>query len=268
MGSASPEQYWPEDVASPASRPQVRRLALADLSHALADGMADFGAFRTDVLFLCVIYPLVGLALARLASGYGMLPLIFPLASGFALIGPFAAVGLIEMSRQREQGLEIGWAGSLDVYRSPAFGKILLLGFGLLVVFLFWLVAAQGIYELTLGPKPPVSIGRFAHDVFATPAGWVMIVAGVGVGFLFAVLVLTTTVVAFPMLLDRNVSLETATRTSIQVVAVNPEIIAVWGMIVTAGLVLGSIPLLLGLIVIMPVLGHATWHLYRRAVPH
>jgi uncharacterized membrane protein len=247
--------------------PAVRRIQLADLKDALANGVSDFAAYRTDVIFLCIIYPVVGLVLASLAFGYGMVPLLFPLASGFALIGPVAAVGLYEMSRRREQGLHITWADAFGVVRAPAFGAILVLGLVLLAIFLLWLAAAYGIYLATLGPEPPVSVGAFLRDVFTTGAGWALIVVGVGVGLLFAVLVLTISVVSFPLLLDRDVGLYTAVATSVRAVMANPGPMAAWGLIVAAGLVIGSIPLFLGLIVVMPVLGHATWHLYRKLVP-
>lgn len=244
--------------------PAVRRITVADVRAALAAGIDDFGAHRTDVIFLALIYPVAGLVLARIAFGENMLPLLFPLASGFALIGPVAAVGLYEMSRRREQGLAISWGDAFGVVRSPSFAAIVVLGLILLAVFALWMLAADLIYAATLGPKPPVSIGQFAHDVFFTAAGWTMIVVGMGVGFLFAVLVLAISVVSFPLLLDRDVGLGAAIATSVRAVIANPGPMALWGLIVSAGLVLGSIPLLVGLIVVMPVLGHATWHLYRR----
>jgi uncharacterized membrane protein len=265
LGSASPDQYWPE-TAQQATRPAVRQLHVADLREALARGIDDFGAYRTDVAFLCIIYPLVGLVLGRLAFGYELLPLLFPLASGFALVGPVAAVGLNEMSRRRELTREASFRDAFAVFRSPALGKIIVLGLVLVAIFLLWLICAQLIYEATLGPKAPVSAAQFAHDVLQTGRGWIMILAGIGVGFLFAALVLTVSVVTFPMLLDRNVSIETAVRMSMLVVAANPVTMGVWGLIIAAALVIGSIPLLLGLVFVMPVLGHATWHLYRRAV--
>ncbi len=264
VGSASDDEYWHEDRRVGAVT--IRRIGLADLGQSLTNGLADFAANRTDVIFLCVIYPLVGLVLARLASGYGVVPLLFPLASGFALVGPLAAVGLNEMSRRRELGAEVGWTDAFGVLRSPSIGGIAGMGLLLIAIFLLWLTTAEAIYVLTLGPKPPVSIAAFAHDVFATRAGWMMIVLGVGIGFLFAVLTLAISVVSFPLLLDRDVKMETAIWASIQAVMANPLPMAVWGLIVAAALVIGSVPCLLGLVIVMPVLGHATWHLYRRVV--
>ena len=254
-----------DNLHSPA--PVVCRIGVTDLRDVLARGVDDFGAYRTDVIFLCVIYPLVGLVLARLAFGYEMLPLVFPLASGFALVGPFAAVGLYEMSRQRETGIEVTWADAFGVVRSPSFGAIVLLGLLLMGIFLLWLVAAEAIYQLTLGPAPPASLASFVRDVFTTDVGWVMIGFGVGVGFLFALLVLAISVVSFPLLLDRNVGITQAVASSFRAVRQNPGAMAAWGLIIAAGLVIGAIPLLLGLAIVFPVLGHATWHLYRKLLP-
>jgi uncharacterized membrane protein len=248
--------------------PAVCRIKAADLRDVLVRGLGDFGAYRTDVIFLCLIYPVVGIVLTWLIFGYEMLQLLFPLAWGFALVGPVAAVGLYEMSRRREQGNRITWVDAFGVIRSPGFGAILVLGLVLLAIFLLWLLAANVIYQLTLGPEPPVSIAAFARDVFTTSAGWAMIVMGVGVGFLFALLVLAISVVSFPLLLDRDIGLDVAVWTSIRAVAArNPGPMAVRGLIVAGGLVIGSIPAFLGLIIVMPVLGHATWHLYRKVVP-
>jgi len=246
--------------------PAVRRITLARLGDVLAKGIDDFAAFRTDVIFVCVFYPLAGLVLARLAFGYNLMHLVFPLTSGFALIGPFVAVGLNEMSRGREAGREVRWTDAFAVVRSPSFGAIVLLGLLLMAIFLLWLAAAWGIYEVTLGPAPPASVGSFARDVFTTNSGWIMIGAGIGVGFLFALLVLVISVVSFPLLLEREAGVDTAILTSARAVIANPVPIAAWGLIVAGGLVLGSIPLFLGLIVVMPILGHATWHLYRAVV--
>ncbi len=247
--------------------PAVRRISVADLGDALTKGLDDFRTFRTDVAFLCVVYPVVGIILASFAFRQDLLPLLFPIGSGFALVGPIAAVGLYEMSRRREQGVVTTWADAFGMVRSPSFGAIVVLGLVLLSIFLLWVLTAQVIYVFTLGPEPPSSIATFAGDVLTTGAGWALVVMGMGVGFVFALVVLTISVVSFPMLLDRDVGLGVAVSTSVRVVVANPRPLAVWGMIVAGSLVIGSIPLFLGLIVIMPVLGHATWHLYRKVVP-
>ena len=265
FGSAAGNTHAAE--ADSAALPELRRLARTDLRDALAKGFEDFGANRTDVIFLCVIYPLIGVVLARLAAGYDMLPLLFPLASGFALIGPLAAVGLYEMSRRREMGSHATWADAFGVIRSPSFGGIAAIGAVLIGIFALWLAAAFAIYLATLGPKPPASVGAFVHDVFLTPAGWAMIGAGVGTGFLFALLVLHIGVISLPLQLDRNVGAGQAMRTSMLAVRTSPGPMALWGLIVVGLLVAGAIPVFIGLIIVLPVLGHATWHLYRRVVP-
>ncbi len=247
--------------------PSVRRISVSDLKEAVARGVDDLGAFRTDVVAVALIYPLVGLLLANLVFGYDFLPLLFPLASGFALLGPVAAVGLYEMSRRREAGMEASWLDALAVLRSPRFGAIFTLGLLLAGIFLAWMVAAQTIYALTVGPDQPASLAAFRDNVFTTPEGWTMIAAGMGVGFLFAVAVLMISVISFPLLLDRDVGLPTAIGTSIRACVANPGPMALWGLFVAVSLVAGSVPLLLGLAVVVPVLGHATWHLYRRVCP-
>lgn len=265
IGSARRSLQHIQDTAhSPA--PQVRIIGAADLRDALAKGFDDFEAYRSDVLFLGIIYAAVGLVLARVAFGADMLPLLFPLASGFAIVGPFAAVGLYEMSRLREQGVAISWANAFDVFRAPAAGAIAVLGLFLIAIFLAWLGAAWAIYMLTMGPALPASLGSFLHDVFATNGGRVMIVAGIGAGFLFALLAMSISLVSFPLLLDRDTGIDTAIATSMHAVARNPGTMALWGLIVAAALVAGSIPAFIGLVVVLPVLGHATWHLYRKLV--
>jgi uncharacterized membrane protein len=256
----------PADVQIGTELPQIQRITPADLRDVLAKGFDDFGKNRTDVVFLCFLYPVLGLIFARLASGNNMLPLVFPMASGFALLGPLVGVGLYEMSRLREQGVDGGWTAAFRVILSPSFGAIILLGLLLTAIFVFWLAAAEVIYMITLGPLPPVSIGSFAHDVLTTPAGWVMMGLGLAVGFIFALLVLVISVVSFPLLLDRHVGVDVAVTTSVGAVIANSGPMALWGLIVASALVIGSIPLFFGLVIVLPVLGHATWHLYRKVV--
>jgi uncharacterized membrane protein len=264
IGSATPEEYWHREGS--AAAPTVRRIGTGEVRAALARGWNDFTANRTDVVFLCLIYPVIGLVLGRLASGEGFLPLVFPLASGFALIGPLAALGLNEMSRRREAGQEVRWIDAFGVLRAPSIGAIAMLGGLLIALFLLWLVVADAIYVITLGPNPPASLASFTSDVLTTGPGWLMIGLGIGVGFLFAALVFVISVVSFPLLLDSNAGVGTAIGMSLRAVAENPLPMTLWALTIVAGLVLGSLPFFVGLVVVLPVLGHASWHLYRAVV--
>lgn len=245
---------------------EIRNVPAAALRDVMVCGVEDFTATPTHVMFLCVIYPIVGLVLGRLALGYDVLPLLFPLMSGFALIGPFAAIGLYELSRRREQGLETSWTDAFDVFGSPSFGAIMALGFLLMLIFVIWLAIADSIYGATLGDAPLASVADFLEKVFTTSPGWMLIVVGNSVGFLFALVVLTISVVSFPLLLDRDVGVATAILTSVRAVFKNPVTMALWGLMVATLLIIGSLPFFMGLAVVMPVLGHSTWHLYRKVV--
>lgn len=254
---------WEDRATAP---PTVRRITASDVGDALARGVRDFGACRTDVVMLCLLYPIAGLAISRMTFDYGMLALVFPLIAGFALIAPIFGLGLYEISRRREQGLETHWTDAFAVARSPNIGSILVMGLLLLAIFCLWLFAANLLYTVTLGPDAPVSAQAFVRDALTTPQGWTMTVVGIGVGFLFALLALVIGVVSFPILLDRNVGVGTAVAISVRAVRMNPGPMAMWGFIVAASLFVGALPLLIGLAIALPVLGHATWHLYRKVV--
>jgi len=243
----------------------IRTIGPGDLRDVLAKGFDDFNAMPTFALFLVVLYPIIGLILFRIVFEQDLLPLAFPLIAGFTLIGPFAAIGLYQLSRLREQGLAISWE-ALKLHRSPSLGAILTLGIVLLAIFLTWLATAQAIYHLIFGSAVPVSIAEFARQVLTTPAGWTLIFVGCGVGFVFAAVVLAISVVSFPMLLDQNVGVATAVRTSVRAVFANPMTMAMWGLVVTGALAIGSLPFLAGLAIVLPLLGHSTWHLYRKVV--
>ena len=246
--------------------PRIQRIGPADLWEALGRGFRDFWAMPTHLVFLGLIYPIVGLMLGRLVVGYDVLPLLFPLVGGFALIGPVAALGIYELSRRRELGLEAGWQHAFGVFRSPSLGGIVAAGCLMLALFALWLDAAQWLYAANFGPFPPDSIGSFVDELLTTAPGWALIVEGNLVGFLFAVLAMVLSVVSFPMLLDRPVGAMTAIVTSVRAVAANPLTMVLWGLIVAGSLVLGALPFFVGLAIVVPVLGHATWHLYRKLV--
>jgi uncharacterized membrane protein len=244
----------------------VRKISFSDLGDALRLGWEDFKAVPTHAVVLCVIYPVLGLVLFRLVIGYSVLPLLFPLAAGFTLIGPFAALGLYELSRRRERGEEAAAWDAMQVLRAPSFGAMLELGILLLVLFGTWIAAADAIYIATFGHAPAATIPDFATRVLTTPEGWSLIIVGCGVGFLFAVVALCVSVVSFPLMLDRHATAIDAIRTSLRAVRENPFAMAVWGLIVAVLLAIGSLPAFVGLAVVLPVLGHATWHLYRKLV--
>lgn len=253
-------------AATDSASPNVRTLTLSDLATALRKGLDDFKAVPSHAVILCIIYPVLGLVLARMVLGYSVMPLLFPLAAGFALVGPFAAIGLYELSRRRELGEQASAWHAFEVLRSPSFGAMLGLGVLLLALFVTWIMTAQAIYVMTFGHAPAATMPDFVTRVLTTPDGWMLIVAGCGVGFLFALVSLCVSVVSFPMMLDRHAGIADAMVTSLRVVGANPFVIAMWGLIVAALLMIGTLPLFLGLAVAIPVLGHATWHLYRMAV--
>jgi uncharacterized membrane protein len=248
------------------TRPVVRHISPSDLYQSLSSGIDDFIAMPSHAVFLCVVYPILGIFLIALTLDNSMLPLAFPIAAGFALIGPLAAIGLYELSRRREAGLDSSSRHAFDVLHSPSLGAIVALAVLLMAIFLIWLAVAEAIYIANFGYGGPGTLQQFVHKVFFTQAGWNLIAVGTGTGFLFAVAVLTIGAISFPLLLDRDVGAAVALATSIRVVAANPVTMALWGLIVAALLLVGSIPFFVGLTVVMPVLGHATWHLYRKAV--
>jgi uncharacterized membrane protein len=249
-----------------AAAPVIRTIGISELHRALQRGWEDFKAVPSHAIILCIIYPVLGLMLARAVHGYSVLPLLFPLAAGFALLGPFAALGLYEMSRRRERGEPATAWDALEVVRSPSFGAMLGLGVLLLALFVTWVATAQAIYIAAFGYAGATGASDFADRVLTTPQGWWLIVVGCGVGFLFALVALCISVVSFPLMLDRHAGAGDAMVTSLRAIARNPVPMAVWGLIVAVLLVAGSLPAFLGLAVVIPLLGHATWHLYRETI--
>jgi len=263
IGSTPAQEYF---TTTDSGVPALRRIGSQQVWAALRHGWDDTGRGRADLVVLWLIYPLMALYLVA-ADYYGQLVLLLlPMASGFALVGPLFAVGMYEMSRRRELTGELHWVDGFNVLRSPSIGAIAGLGLGLIALFGAWLVVAVGIAALCLGPNIPTGLGFFTA-AFTTAPGWAMLGLGTIAGAVFAVLVLVISSVSFPLLLDRPATLGTAIRTSVQAVRLNPGAMALWGVVVALGLVLGSIPAFAGLIVVLPILGHGTWHLYRAMVP-
>jgi uncharacterized membrane protein len=263
MASAFHVYFGPEALTAPIV---VRKIGPRDCFAALREGLDDFIAMPTHVAFLGLFYALGGIALAALSSFGNALHLVFPFVAGFALIGPFFAVGLYELSRRRESGLPASLRDAFAVFRSPALPSIIALGLYLFVIFALWIGVAEVLYVQIYGPNPPAAAIPFLDDVLTSGRGWLLIVLGGPIGLCFAAVALCISVISFPLMLDRDVGLVPAVVASTRLARENPAAIALWGLIVAAALVLGSLPLFLGLALVMPVLGHATWRLYRRAV--
>jgi uncharacterized membrane protein len=247
-------------------RPAVRRIGVLEVLDALRLGWADFSEKPSHYVFLCLLYPVAGAVLMVWAAGANLLPILFPLASGFALLGPVAALGLYEISRKRELGLDPSWLEALEVRKSPALFSIAAAAAMLFALFIVWLNVAHAIYAWHFGPEVPASLSAFLSNVLTTPTGWSMMVWGDLVGLVFAVVALAISVVTFPLLLERDVGAAAAIGTSIRATLANPVPVLFWGLIVAVLLVIGSAVLFAGLAVVLPVLGHATWHLYRKLV--
>lgn len=245
---------------------EVKEIGVSDVFDALRLGLADFWEKPSHYAFICLVYPIVGVVLLTWTSGGNVVQLVYPLLTGFALLGPIAAIGLYEISRRRELNLDTSWRHALDVRHSPAIPSILALGLLLLAAFVAWMLVAQSIFSWLYGTAQPTSFIAFIGDVLSTQRGWALIIVGNAAGFVFAAVVLCTTVIAFPLLLDRNVGIVSAIATSVRAVKTNPVPMAVWGLIVSLALLIGAIPLLIGLVITIPVLGHATWHLYRKVI--
>ena len=263
MASAFHVYFGPDAHTAPID---VRKIGPHDCFAALKEGLDDFVATPSHVVFLGLFYALGGIALAALSSFGNALQLVFPFAAGFALVGPFFAVGLYELSRRREAGLPASLRDAFAVLRSPALPSIIALGLYLFVLFALWIGVAEVLYVQIYGPNPPAAAMPFLNDVLTSNRGWLLIVLGGLIGLCFAVAALCISVISFPLMVDRDVGLVPAVVASMRLARESPGTVALWGLIVAAALVVGSLPLFLGLALVMPVLGHATWRFYRRAV--
>jgi uncharacterized membrane protein len=254
------------NVANPRSIP-VRKITAHDLNAALAEGFRDFASKRGDLIFVGLIYPVVGFLVSLAAMGASVWQLLFPLAAGISLLGPLVATGFYELAKRREAKVDSSWWHFLDVLKNPSRAEIAVVGVMLIGLFVFWIAAAAMVHTVFFGsPLHAPSLGVFLRQVFTTEQGWAMIIVGNLIGLGFAVAVLALSVVSLPMLVDREVSAGTAIRTSLRAFRENKGVMLRWGLTVAVLLVLGSIPFFIGLAVVLPVLGYATWHLYTRLV--
>jgi len=246
--------------------PEVRHITFADLKDAIYQGFADFNAMPTHFFYLAIIYPIVTFSIAAFYGNLDLLPFIFPLIAGYTLLGPLAAIGTYELSRRREFGRFTSRTNAFLVFKSHSINAVINLGIVLMFIYFAWMNVAEAIYVSSFGADAPESYVAFLEKLIATPEGLSMMIVGCSIGLVFAIIVLSLSVVSFPMLLDLDAGVIFALKTSIKAVVANPIVIAAWGLFVVFALVLGSLPAFAGLCVVLPVLGHATWHLYRKIV--
>lgn len=243
---------------------RIRRIVTADAAAALREGWRDFLAKPSHNLFLALIYPAAGAGLVWLASGGAALVLLWPLVSGFALIGPVAAIGLFELSRRRERGEPARWTDVAAPFRRPSRGATIRISLTLFALFLLWLLAAREIAGATIGDAP-ADLSTLVAQAFGTATGRGLLILGNAAGFVFACLALAIGAFSLPLAIDGERSARRAMSASALAVVANYRVMALWGAIVGLGLLAGTLLGLVGLAVALPVFAHATWRLYRRA---
>jgi uncharacterized membrane protein len=244
----------------------VRTITDSDLRASLRQGWEDFGDLRGDLVFAGLIYTLIGLAAVVMTTSRPLMPFFFPVVAGVALMGPVAAVGFYELARRRERGEEVHWFNFLDVRKRPSIDDMGMVAGLLLLIFFCWLLAAGALYALIFGWVTPTSVGGFLAMVFGTAQGWLLIASGLAVGALFGWLVLALSVASLPMLVDCDVSASEAVSASWRAAHANKGEMVRWGIVVAGLLVLGSIPLFVGLAFVLPWLGYSTWHLNTKLI--
>jgi uncharacterized membrane protein len=245
--------------------PVVRRVRAADIAEALALGLRDVQAAPRFGLAFGALYAAGGILIVMSVTALGMVYLAYPLAAGFALIGPFVAVGLYEVSRRRESGEDLSFAaiwGAMTGRRELAW-----MAFVTLFIFIMWMYQVRFLMALFFGLKASfTSLPQFINVVLTTNEGLLFLLVGNVIGAALSLILFSLTVVSFPLLLDRDVDFVTAMVTSVRAVVASPLPMIGWALIIVMLLIVSAIPFFLGLVVTLPVLGHATWHLYRRIV--
>jgi uncharacterized membrane protein len=240
-------------------------LTAGDLRAAFAAGWSDYKAHPVFGLFFASIYAFAGIFLSYALLVWGEAFWLVLAAAGFPLLAPFTAVGLYEVSRRREAGIPMNWKAILGALRGHGDEQIMSMGVILFVAFGFWLMVAHGIFAIFMAE---VGAGTGHLDFFLTGPGLAMLVVGSIVGGLMALAFYSITVISLPMLVDQKVDFITAIIVSLATVRSNKLIMLTWAVCIAVTLFIAMIPIFLGLFVILPVLGHATWHLYKRSVKH
>ncbi|MDN2564960.1 DUF2189 domain-containing protein [Aquibium sp. A9E412] len=250
----------------PAGMPEVRAIGIDDVAASLSAGIADFVRQPLFGLFFGGVFAVVGVVIALALTVWDMPWMIYPFAIGFPLVGPFAAVGLYEVSRQLERGRTPRWGEVLTVVWAQRARELSWMAFVMLFVFWVWMYQVRLLIALFLGRMSFSTLDRFAEVVLTTTQGWTFLAVGHVVGAALALALFSLTVISMPLLLERETDFVTAMITSVRAVFASPVVMLGWGVVVTLAVLAACVPFFVGLFIVLPVLGHATWHLYRRAV--
>ena len=245
--------------------PIVRRISIADVAEALGQGLRDFQAMPFYGLIFGALYAVGGILIVLSVTALGMGYLAYPLAAGFALLGPFVAIGLYEVSRRREMGQPLSLQDIWHTMKSRS--EIGWMAFVTLFIFIIWMYQVRLLVALFLGLNASFpSLHQFIVQVLTTNEGLLFLMIGNIVGGILSLVLFSLTVVSFPLLLERDVDFVTAMITSVRAVVTSPVPMIGWAAVIVVLLILSALPFFLGLVLTLPVLGHATWHLYRRIV--
>ena len=246
--------------------PDVNALSVADLRAALMAGLSDFARAPLYGLGIGAIFALIGAAIVLALTVWDIPWMIYPFAIGFPLIGPFAAVGLFEVSRRLENGEPISWSIVFSAVWRQRGRELSWMAFVMLFFFWMWMYQVRLLIALFLGRLSFATLEKFFNIVLYTPEGWLFLAVGHLVGAALALVLFSITVVSIPLLTERNYDFVTAMITSVKSVVASPVVMLGWGVFVTLAIIAASLPLFAGLLVVLPILGHATWHIYKRAV--
>ncbi|MEM9140009.1 MAG: DUF2189 domain-containing protein [Pseudomonadota bacterium] len=247
------------------SMPAVKSITIADIREAFAAGLRDFQKAPVYGLVFGLMFSLAGIAIALALFRGDARYWVFPVAAGFPLIGPFAAVGVYEVSRRLEAGEPLSWRAVLLAGFRQHNSQLPFFAVFTVFAFLVWIVLARVIFAVSFGTSPMTNV-MTSFEVFFTGPGVIMLIVGTGVGAALAALLFSISVVGVPLLLDRDIDVVTAMITSVQAVAENARPMLSWGLIIAGAIVAAMLPLFLGMILVFPAIGHASWHVYRKVV--
>lgn len=246
--------------------PSVNTVTADDITASLKAGFSDFLARPVMSSFFGAFYALFGILFVWCLVWLGKIWMIIPALIAFPLVAPFAAAGLYEMSRRLQTGAQFGWSDILTVMAHQRKREMGWMAFVTLFILWVWFYQFRTVLVIVLQHTSFSDLNGFLNIVFFTSQGWTFLAIGTGVGALLSAVLFSVTVIAMPMLLDRDMDFVTAMLTSVRVVTQNPGVMLTWAAIISATMLVSLVPAFLGLIFTLPVLGHTTWHLYQRAV--